>query len=179
GEASVWAEFANDSEGLAFESERLLAERLGQPIEQLAEVEEDDLPREGKEREAVLRVRVNQSFFRKRVLSAYCFRCCVTGLETPDLLVASHIIPWAKDKENRLNSRNGLCLNALHDRAFDRHLMWVDSEFRVRFSKRLHSGKDADSESISWLTSFEGRPLLLPKNFRPEPKLLSKHAEIC
>jgi len=40
---------------------------------------------------------------------------------------ASHIVPWAEDERNRLNPRNGLCLNALHDRAFDRHLMWIDA----------------------------------------------------
>lgn len=25
--------------------------------------------------------------------------------------------------------RNGLCLNALHDRAFDRHLMWIEDDY--------------------------------------------------
>jgi len=55
------------------------------------------LPREGIEREALIRVRVNQSFFRRRILSAYEFRCSVTGLSVPELLVASHIVPWSQD----------------------------------------------------------------------------------
>ena len=64
GEAEVWQEFASQPETLAFESERLLADRLGQSIEQVADVDTNDLPAAGIEREATVRVRVNQSFFR-------------------------------------------------------------------------------------------------------------------
>jgi putative restriction endonuclease len=132
GEQEVWEEFRNNSERLAYESARLLAARLGRSIEQVAEIESRDLPPPGVEREALVRLRVNQSFFRKRVLSAYQFRCCVTDLAIPQLLVASHVIPWAEDPMNRLNPRNGLCLNALHDRAFDRGLMWIEDGYVVR-----------------------------------------------
>lgn len=61
--------------------------------------------------EAVIRTRVNQSFFRAAVLAAYNVRCCVTGLSIPELLTASHIVPWSADVKNRTNPRNGLCLN--------------------------------------------------------------------
>src|SRR5688572_26561406 len=117
GEAEVWKEYADHPESLAFESEQLLANRLGKPLEEVSEISVRDLPREGIEREALIRIRVNQSFFRRRILSAYEFTCCVTGLSVRELLVASHIVPWADDPKNRLNPRNGLCLNALHDRA--------------------------------------------------------------
>ena len=123
GEEEVWDEFAHDPEALAFESEQLLAERLRKPVEEVAEIDTQDLPAVGLEREVLVRVRVNQSFFRRRILSAYNFRCCITGLTIQPLLVASHIVSWADDKANRLNPRNGLCLNALHDRAFDTNLM--------------------------------------------------------
>lgn len=119
GEEEVWNEFAKHPETLAFASEKLRADREGKSVEAIAQIETDDLPPPGKERDAIVRVRVNQSFFRRRVLSAYNFRCCVTGLSVRSLLVASHIIPWAVDPKNRLNPRKGLCLNALHDRAFD------------------------------------------------------------
>jgi putative restriction endonuclease len=173
GEEEVWREFSNNSEALAFESETLLAKRLGQSIEETAGVETDDLPVSGKEREALVMVRVNQSFFRRRVLSLYEFRCCVTGLPVQQLLVASHIIPWAVDVENRLNPRNGLCLNALHDRAFDSGLMWIEDNFVVRFSPKLAK------LNAAWLTSFEGQPLILPSNFQPDIELLKKHATKC
>ena len=176
GEEEVWREFADHPEALAFESERLLAERLGKPIEEVAEIDVRGLPPEGKEREAMVRVRVNQAFFRRRILSAYEFRCCVTGIAVRDLLVASHIVPWASDVANRLNPRNGLCLNALHDRAFDRGLMWVDDAFVVRFSRRIGECPDEDRPSLAWLLSFEGQPLRLPKRFAPDSDLLRRHA---
>ena len=179
GEEEVWHEFADRPETLAFESERLLADRLGQPIEQVADVDTDDLPGAGLEREATVRVRVNQSFFRSRILSAYNFRCCVTGLTVQPLLTASHIIPWAEDEKNRLNPKNGLCLNALHDRAFDRHLMWIEDNFVIRFSPQLKKGPDASKETIHWLTSFEGACLLLPKKFAPDPEFLKRHVAKC
>ena len=179
GEEEVWHEFADRPEILAFESERLLSERLGQPIEQVADVDTNDLPAAGLEREATVRVRVNQSFFRSRILSAYNFRCCVTGLTIQPLLTASHIIPWAEDEKNRLNPKNGLCLNALHDRAFDRHLMWIEDDFVIRFSPQLKKSPNASKETIHWLTSFEGARLLLPRQFAPDPEFLKRHVEKC
>ena len=127
-----------------------------------------------------MRVRVNQSFFRSRILSAYNFRCCVTGLTVQPLLTASHIIPWAEDEKNRLNPRNGLCLNALHDRAFDRHLMWIEDDYVIRFSRKLTSALGPQPSAFaSWLTSFDGARLLLPKIFAPDTEFLKRHAERC
>jgi len=179
GEVEIWREFADQPETLAFESERLLADRLGQPVEQVADVDTGDLPPAGRERETTVRVRVNQSFFRDRILSAYNFRCCVTGLTVQALLTASHIIPWAEDEKNRLNPRNGLCLNALHDRAFDRHLMWIEDDFIIRLSRRLGKAAEANNEAVRWLKSFDGAPLLLPKQFAPDVEFLKHHADKC
>ena len=176
GEEEVWKEFNERPEALAFESTRLLADRLGYQIEDVAEIVTIDLPPPGIEREALVKLRVNQGFFRQRVLSAYDYRCCVTGLTSRPLLVASHIVPWAKDAVNRLNPRNGLCLNALHDRAFDRGLMWIEPNFIVRFSEKLREVTPASKQSVDWLLSFEGKPLILPKTFQPDNEFLEKHA---
>jgi predicted restriction endonuclease len=78
------------------------------------------------EAQRTLMVRTAQSFFRKIVLAAYGSRCCITGNPIEDLLVASHIMPWAKFPAQRLNPRNGLCLSAHFDRAFDRGLVSFD-----------------------------------------------------
>jgi len=179
GEEEVWREFTDHPEELAYESLQLLANRRHEPIEDVADVKTDDLPAVGLERDATVRVRVNQSFFRSRILSAYNFRCCVTGLTTQPLLTASHIVPWAEDQKNRLNPKNGLCLNALHDRAFDRHLMWIDEGFVIRFASHLKTGPDASKGTLRWLTSFEGSRLLLPEKFSPDREFLNSHAKRC
>lgn len=61
----------------------------------------------GGERLAQIKTRIGQQLFRKRVLSNYGERCCVTGLEEPMLLVATHIQPWKTAAEHRLNPSNG------------------------------------------------------------------------
>ncbi len=88
GEIDIWNEFSQDWESLSFESERLLAKMTGKSIEQIAHIDESELPKQGKEREAIVRIRVNQSFFRNTVLAAYNFCCCITGLPVPELLNA-------------------------------------------------------------------------------------------
>lgn len=175
GEGEVWREFDNNPETLAFESERLLAKFTGRRLEEIAEIDERELPNEGLERERMVRVRVNQHFFRAAVLSAYDYKCCVTGLAVPELLVASHIIPWAIDSKQRMNPRNGLCLNALHDRAFDRGLMFIADDTTVRFHERIIRS-EKQSSALAWLLSYGGKSIRMPRKFKPDTVLLALHA---
>lgn len=179
GEEEIWNEFENKPEVLAFESEKLLAKYMDKAIEEIADIDKSDLPPAGLERETLVRIRVNQNFFRSRILSAYNYQCCVTGLTFTPLLVASHIVPWSEDQKNRLNPRNGLCLNALHDRAFDRYLMWIDDDFTVRFSLDLMKSQRLNDSTLKWLTSFHGKRLVFSDRFSPDPELLHWHAERC
>lgn len=179
GEKVVWEEFTSNPETFVLRAEEALAARFGGNLAEVADIETNDLPKAGLERDAIIKIRVNQSFFRRRILSAYNFRCCVTGLAETSLLTASHIAPWAEDEKNRLNPKNGLCLNALHDKAFDRHLMWIDKAFVVRFSPYIKEAAGEKSGSIEWLTQFEGRTLSLPKKFSPSSDLLELHAKKC
>jgi putative restriction endonuclease len=78
-----------------------------------------------------------------------------------------------------LNPQNGLSLNAIHDRAFDRRLMWIDPGFVIRLSPKLLDANEESKETVDWLMSFDGKPLLLSKNFQPDPALLAKHAALC
>lgn len=173
-DAEVWNEFVNDWERLAFESEKFLAKRIGKQVEDVSEIEVIDLPKIGKERESIVKVRVNQSFFRKAVLAAYDYKCCITGLEIPELLIASHIIPWSKDGANRVNPRNGLCLNVIHDKAFDRGLITVTPEFAVKVSESLN--RPNSSQALhNFLLRYNGLKINIPARFLPDPKFLKYH----
>lgn len=175
-DAEIWEEFNNNWDLLSFESEKLLAEKTGKSVEEITDIEVFDLPKAGKEREAIVKVRVNQSFFRKAVLAAYDFKCCITGLGIPELLNASHIIPWSKDKVNRVNPRNGLCLNAIHDRAFDRGLLTITTEYKVKISSSI---KSVDiSESVqNFLVRYDGTKIESPARFFPDASFLMYHNE--
>lgn len=117
--------------------------------------------------------RVNQPVFRRRVLSAYRNRCCISGMSVTSLLMASHIKPWAVDAPNRLNPRNGLCLSALHDRAFDRGLITLDDQLIVVVSPQLR--QEVDPFTAHSIGAYHGQPIQLPNKFRPDPALLAYH----
>ena len=104
----IWNEFYEHWDVLPFESEKLLAQFEHSTIEANNEIDEAELPREGKVREQLVKVRVNQSFFRKTCLAAYNFTCCITGLKNPEFLIAGHIRPWGLDENNCLNPGNGI-----------------------------------------------------------------------
>jgi len=131
----VWAEFYDNWEGMLSESESKLAELKGTPEtpEDLSELK----IAEGKTREAIVKARVNQALFRKIILSSYDEKCCITGLDNIELLIASHIVPWSRDTKNRVNPKNGVCLNALHDRAFDKGLITINEDYKVVVSKKI------------------------------------------
>jgi putative restriction endonuclease len=172
-EIEIWDEFRSDWEGLAFESERLLSQIIGRTGE--FEGENKGFP-EGKTREAMIRTRVNQSFFRAAVLAAYGSKCCVTGCAIPELLNASHIVPWAVDVKNRTNPRNGLCLNVLHDRAFDCGLLTVTPELKVKISPKAKR-KPSDVGTHELLLRYEDAPISSPRHFAPDPEFLKHHNE--
>ncbi len=172
GEEAVWKEFIHDPEALAFEAASL----RGGILDDLEELSETPGP-VGRDSLALSKRRIGQTFFRAAVLAAYDDHCCVTGVSIPELLMASHIVGWAVNADQRTNPRNGLCLNALHDRAFDRFLMYFDVERRVRFANhRFPAGFAADCGN-QWLLSFEGKAMREPKKFLPDPEFLGWHRE--
>jgi HNH endonuclease len=170
-EIEIWDEFNNDWEGLAYESERILEQMVGHPKEFVGD--EQELP-EGKNRETLVRARVNQSFFRAAVLAAYGARCCITGLSIPQLLNASHIVPWSVDVKNRTNPRNGLCLNAIHDRAFDCGLLTVTPEMKVTTSPRAKTNS-SDLGARDFLWHYDKASITPPRRFAPSADFLRYH----
>jgi putative restriction endonuclease len=176
-DVEIWEEFNGDWSKLSFESEKLLAEISGNSIETASHIDTSDLPRKGKERQALIRVRVNQSFFRRAVLASYDSRCCITGLSIPDLLNASHIVPWSDDPTKRVNPINGLCLNVFHDRAFDRGLMTVTTDYVVRVSSLLKNNKQ-DEAAREFLFRFDGKKIRSPNRFAPDKECLRYHNDM-
>jgi len=170
----IWNEFNSNWEDLAFESEKIISDYEGKDVGSTTKVSEEEFYfSEGIEKQRLVKTRVNQNFFRQAVLSAHNFSCCVTGIDLPELLIASHIIPWSKTEKDRLNPRNGLCLNALHDRAFDKGLMTVTSDFKIKVSSKLLSKPSKPVEQ--WLVSFNEKSLIIPQRFVPSSEFLEYH----
>lgn len=121
-------------------------------------------------------VRLAQGFFRRTVLAAYLGRCCISGIPIPELLIASHILPWADYPEQRINPCNGLCLSRLHDTAFDRGLLTFDEQYRLVLSKKIKDYMTAESVRHNFVI-HEGAQIKLPEKFYPDKTFLSHHRE--
>ncbi|MBO9679246.1 MAG: HNH endonuclease [Acidovorax sp.] len=77
--------------------------------------------KEGGTREAVAQARVGQGQFRDDVLSLWQHACPVTGLSKPELLTASHIVPWSLSNEiEKIDPNNGFPFSPALDKLFDR-----------------------------------------------------------
>ena len=176
-DAIIWKEFFNHWEDLPFESETLLAKMENTTVEKLYNISENELPREGKTREQLVKVRVNQSFFRSSILASYNYTCCITGIQQPEFLIAGHIKPWSLDEKNRLNPQNGIAINALHDKAFETGLITITTDYKIKVSPILL--KQKKSKSIEdYFLKYENQDIILPSRFLPDIEFLKYHNEV-
>ena len=167
----IWSEFLDNTEALAVEAENA-AVRLG--VNDESSDLTFDIPGEPTEVERLIHARRVQAFFRVAVMTTYNSTCAISGISDPELLTASHIIPWKDSVERRADPRNGLCLNSLLDRAFDRGLFTFDDNFRVVISGRLEKSH-AEARLKCSLDRIEGVALKMPSRFLPDPEALRFH----
>lgn len=174
---AVWAEFAQEPAAIAVESQQLMDQLVGGIAPELStQAEEPDIPTttDAETSSAVtVKIRRGQAFFRKSVLASYDGTCCMSGLKVRRLLVASHIKPWRTDTANRLNPRNGLCLSALHDRAYDLGFLSVRPDHTIAVSTELRV--DTSALSIDSLVALDGQKIRMPEKFHPAADLLDWH----
>jgi putative restriction endonuclease len=127
----------------------------------------------GQTRTALVQQRIKQSFFRRMVLSSYRSRCCMSGISEPELLIASHIIPWSQSTDNRLNPGNGLCLSVLHDKAFDKGFISLSDDYKVMVSIKLK--KSRDDFILKNLAPLDGKFIEMPERFQPDKNFIEHH----
>ncbi len=169
----IWEEFHENWEGLANQSQRAI-QQSSKTIEQeeVFELSEPSVT----EVERSVKIRLVQRFFRDTVLASYNFNCALCRMSLPAMLNASHIIPWAADKQRRADPRNGMCLCALHDRAFDRGLITVCEDFKIAVSREIKTPHASKLHRIG-LLEIEGEKISLPDRFGPDPAALAYHRE--
>lgn len=172
-EEKIWNEFNQNWDELAYQSEIALADLKGLKNYDLIKKFEKDLP-EGKEKEAVVKVRINQNFFREMILASYRSRCAVCSLPESNLLVASHIIPWSFDISLRMNPRNGICMCVLHDKAFDKGLISVSGDYKLLISTTIKRLSNEAAVQRGFLL-YQGIEIRLPDRFLPEKKFIEFH----
>lgn len=173
----IWDEFFAGKETLIFESEIVLAEKEKVSIETKFDkilFDIKDLKGESKIRE--VKTRVNQNVFRQIVLANYSNKCAITGIDLPELLFASHIIPWSKNENERLNPENGICLSALYDKAFDKGLIALTENYRLLISDKLKRKKEKDYYD-KYFAPIENQVLIAPQRYLPKKEFIQYHLD--
>lgn len=171
-DGEIWNEFYLDWDNRFIESERILSQKQGK--KRMYEYSVGDLAKVGEDQEQLVKVRLNQSVFRDMVLSNFESRCCITGINRPELLIAGHIIPWSIDTKNRLNPKNGLALNALHDKAFENGLITITEDYKVKVSSALLEKAEIKAIRQNFI-QYDNKNILLPKKFMPDREFLKYH----
>ncbi|MDD4978202.1 MAG: HNH endonuclease [Gallionella sp.] len=177
---AMWLEMESDWDNFAIETERAIG-ALGVDADVQAAISseptlvDENIDYTGSNKQVITTTRVGQNFFRRAVLSAYQYKCCITGLAVPKLLVASHIVPWRDDASNRLNPKNGLCLSMLHDKAFDVGVITITENMTVMVSRKQASADDYFFNSA--LLAYDGKSIASPEKFAPHQDFLAYHRQ--
>ncbi|MEI9809223.1 MAG: HNH endonuclease [Bacteroidota bacterium] len=174
----IWNEFINNKDELLFESERILAEKENISIEnKFVEILKGTEHLKGKYKLREVKTRVNQNVFRKIVMANYDGKCAITGIDIPDLLVASHIIPWSKNEQERLNPENGICLSPLYDRAYDKGYIGISEKFEILICSDLKR-KHKQICYLNNFTALANKKIIMPKKYFPKKEFLQFHLDI-
>lgn len=130
--------------------------------------------RQGKDQIRERKMRIGQYAFRRMILSVYQNRCCITELDIPEVNRASHIIGWSERKDTRMDPRNGLCLSATYDAAFDKHLISFDEHFRLIVSKDISEHYTSASVNDYFIRK-QGDVIRLPASHKPSMEFMEFH----
>lgn len=174
----IFDEFCNDWEKLAYEAEKIRHKYIITENNDFNDAKEIIIP-EGKNKLVEAKARVGQDFFRRTVLISYGNKCCITGIDKKELLIASHIKPWkvSDEKTERANPSNGLCLNPLHDKAFDQGYITIDNDFKIIISDKIKQS-DMDTETKEWFFSYKNQRITLPEKFLPGKEFIQYHNDV-
>ena len=171
----IWSEFLQNPMQFVYNGEKLIARVTGRSIEDVAEIDEDNLPK-GCSHKDSLRTKIGFGFFRKVVLSSYNSTCCVSGVRNPLLVEACHITEWDDDENKIVDPRNGLCLNYLMHKAYDRKLISVSPDYKICVSDAMIESAMRE-DFRKYVTSINNRRILMPDRFRPSREMLALHYE--
>ncbi|MEK7724361.1 MAG: HNH endonuclease [Acidobacteriota bacterium] len=171
----IWNEFINNQSELLFEGERILAEYQHKNIEEkFSDILIGTKNLKGETKIRAIKTRVNQNIFRQIVLVNYSGKCAITKIDIPELLIASHIIPWSQNEDERLNPENGICLSPTFDKCFDKGFLGIDADYKIHLSPKI---KEQNTKPYfeKTFSELEGRKIHLPLKYLPKREFLDYH----
>ncbi len=138
--------YVQNSAGLHKSAKQRRTLSLLEKVSSLEPITDEDLSTLPAERRRLVHTisRVSRAAnFREKVLNAYGHRCAVTRMQLR-LVEAAHILPVAASGSTD-QIRNGLALSPTYHRAFDRGLIFVDTQHVMR----INPAKSAQLEKLN------------------------------
>lgn len=120
-------------------------------------------------------LRSGQDAIRKHTLKNYSNQCAMCDIDDPEILIASHIVPWSEEKATRGWLENVICLCVLHDALFEQGKITVNSDYTIEFSDQFRRRCYDKSNIYSVITQNTKTRLRMPQNTVPSKKLLMRH----
>ncbi len=161
------------------EADRIVAEETDPKTISKRLIAHFDISKEGEDKVSQTKRRKGQDYFRRMILANYGGRCALTGIDIPQLLLASHIIPWSDKthKQDRLNPCNGICLSALYDKAFDQGLITISpDDYSVILSSALRENETKEYFDKHF-GCIKGQKLTMPAEYLPNRDFLAYHRD--
>lgn len=161
------------------EADRIVAQETNPKTISAKLITHFDLTKEGEDVASESKRRKGQDYFRRMILANYGGCCALTGIDVPQLLLASHIIPWSDKthKQERLNPCNGICLSALYDKAFDQGLITISpNDYCVVLSSALRENETKEYYDKHF-DCIKGQKLTLPTEYLPSREFLAYHRD--
>lgn len=125
---------------------------------------------------------IQQIMFRDAVRKAYAYSCAFTGMNFPEALEACHIIPWAHaTPQQRMDVRNGLLLNSLHHRLFDKAYLTITPAYKIIYwDPDLKEGHHSEFESMITV-ALHNQNMNVPRSVRLRPlaEYIELHNQLC
>ena len=85
---------------------------------------------------------ITQRLFREALLKAYKGRYAFSSSRIEEVLEAAHIVPWSElDTAARLDPQNGLLLNVLYHKLFDRNILTLTEDYHIRLNPETSLGE--------------------------------------
>jgi putative restriction endonuclease len=122
---------------------------------------------------------VRGGVFKREVPKIYNYQCAISGMRiesstNAQMVDACHLIPFAVSKDDTIT--NGIALSPNLHRAYDRGLITITEDYRVKVSKAI-----SENDSPYSLGQFDGKEILLPRNnhYYPSVENLRWHHREC
>ena len=102
------------------------------------------------------KARIGQGKYREDLLSLHNNTCMISNIEAPELLIASHIVPWVKSNNvEKLDKYNGLLLSSSIDKLFDQYLISFDNNGFMVVSEKFKKTHSDYKDIMSTIGIYE------------------------